>query len=123
MLVQATGWCFSVSTLHPCSSGVIPGQVREMSYSSSDPGPGSDEYFTGGDNTRRHACGAEALALGGVTGGNICGVQIEANFTGVRDTPANRDRFADITAVVVGQYLAAHWSLTTGPNATVGATK
>ena len=91
--------------------------------SSSDPGPGSDEYFTGGDNTRRHACGAEALALGGVTGGNICGVQVEANFTGVRDTPANRDRFADITAVVVGQYLAAHWSLTIGANATVGAPK
>jgi len=79
--------------------------------SASDPSPGADDYFSGGDDTRRHACGAEASALGGVTGGNICGVQIEANFTGVRDTPANRERFGDVTAVVLREYLATHWDL------------
>ena len=87
--------------------------------SETDPRPLGDEYFTGGDNTRRHGCGAEASALGGATGGNICGVQIEANFTGVRDTPANRERFADVTAMVLEQYLAAHWELDL--TATVGA--
>src|SRR5687768_1631314 len=80
--------------------------------SASDPGPGGDDYFTGGDNTRRHACGEEANALGGTTGGTICGVQIEAHFAGVRDTPANRDRFAEVTATVLGQYLGTHWGLT-----------
>jgi hypothetical protein len=79
--------------------------------SANDPGPGTDDYFSGGDDTRRHACGAEASALGGATGGAICGVQIEANLTGVRDTPANRDRFADVTALVLGQYLTTHWGL------------
>ena len=82
--------------------------------SASDPSPGTDEYFSGGDNTRRHGCGAEASALGGQTGGQICGVQIEANFAGVRDTPANRDRFGDATATVLGQYLSAHWGLVLG---------
>ena len=75
------------------------------------PGPGGDSYFSGGDNTRRHACGAEANAFGGTTGGNICGVQIEANYTGVRDNATNRDRFGDATAVVLEQYLATHWGL------------
>lgn len=79
--------------------------------SATDPGAGGDDYFTGGDNTRRHACGIEADASGGTTGGNICGVQIEANFTGVRDTPANRERFADATATVLQQYLSTHWGL------------
>jgi hypothetical protein len=87
--------------------------------SETDPRPAGDEYFTGGDNTRRHGCGVEASALGGATSGNICGVQIEANFTGVRDTPANRERFADVTAMVLEQYLAAHWELDL--TATVGA--
>ena len=77
----------------------------------SQPSPGVDDYFSGGDDTRRHACGAEAGALGGATGGNICGVQIEANLTGVRDTQANRDRFADVTAQILGEYLAMHWGL------------
>ena len=82
--------------------------------SSSDPSPDGDSYFTGGDNTRRHTCGAEATAFGGATAGNICGVQIEANYTGVRDNATNRDRFGDATAIVLEQYLATHWSLTLG---------
>ena len=79
-----------------------------------DPNPGGDEYFSGGDDTRRHACGIEATALGGTAAGNMCGVQIEANLTGVRDTPANRDRFGDVTAIVLGQYLSMHWALSLG---------
>ena len=82
--------------------------------SSSDPSPDGDSYFTGGDNTRRHTCGAEATAYGGTTAGNICGIQIEANYTGVRDNATNRDRFGDATAIVLEQYLATHWGLNLG---------
>lgn len=85
--------------------------------SATDPGPGADSYFSGGDNTRRHTCGAEATSFGGTTAGNICGVQIEANFTGVRDNATNRDRFGDVTAIVLEQYLATHWGLTLRPPA------
>ena len=82
--------------------------------STAEPGPDGDSYFSGGDNTRRHACGAEATAYGGTTAGNICGVQIEANYTGVRDNATNRDRFGDATAIVLEQYLATHWELNLG---------
>jgi hypothetical protein len=53
-----------------------------------------ESYFSGGYSTDRHGCAA---------GGAICGVQLEANFTGVRDTPANRERFA---RTLVEAYLA-----------------
>lgn len=79
--------------------------------SSADPSPHGDPYLSGGDNTRRHGCGAEATPFGGITGGNICGVQIESNFVGVRDNAANMDKFGDATAVVLEQYVFAHWAL------------
>jgi hypothetical protein len=76
-----------------------------------DPAPNGTDYFNGGDNTVRHACGSGATALGGTTGGGICGVQIESHFAGVRDTPANRERFGDVTAAVLEVYLRTHWGL------------
>ena len=79
--------------------------------SASDPSPNGDAYFSGGYNSRRHGCGVEATPLGGVSGGNICGVQIEANYTGVRDTQANMDKFGDVTALVLDTYLTAHWGI------------
>ena len=82
--------------------------------SATDPRPNGTDYFNGGDNTVRHSCGAGATSLGGATGGNICGVQIEANFTGVRDNAASRNRFADATAVVLEEYLRTHWGLRLG---------
>jgi hypothetical protein len=75
------------------------------------PNAGGAAYFSGGDDTRRHACGAEATAFGGSTNGMICGVQIESNLTGVRDTPANRDRFGDVTAIVLEHFLGTYWGL------------
>lgn len=83
--------------------------------SESDRRPGDDIYFNGGENTRRHTCGDEAAARGGQTAGPICGVQIEANFKGVRDTPENRKRFGDATAQVLGEYLGAYWGLKLKP--------
>ena len=79
--------------------------------SAQDPGPKGAAYFSAGDNTRRHTCGGEASPFGGTTDGMICGVQIESNYTGVRDTEANRTRFADVTAVVLERFLAEHWGL------------
>ena len=106
---------FSALVRGPASLGALyAGNGFPAVPSPAEPGPGSDDYFSGGDDTRRHACGAEAAALGGATAGSICGVQIEANFTGVRDTQANRERFADVTAIVVQQYLTTHWGLSVG---------
>jgi hypothetical protein len=79
--------------------------------SSAEPRPGGDAYFSGGDNTRRHGCGAGAGAFGGVSRGNICGVQIEANLVGVRDTELNRQHFGDVTAAVLEQYLSSHFNI------------
>lgn len=79
--------------------------------SQSDPAPNGTDYFNGGDNTERHTCGSAASALGGVTDGPICGVQIETNYTGVRDTQTSRDRFGDVTAQVLETYLLTHWGL------------
>ena len=70
-----------------------------------------EAYFSGGYNTARHTCGAEAGPLGGATRDAICGVQIEANYAGVRDTQANMDRFGDVTAEVLDRYLTLHWGL------------
>ena len=71
--------------------------------SPSDPAPSGADYFDGGYNTRRHGC---------VAGGKICAVQIEANFAGVRDTEANRARFAQAIVRVTRAFLAARWGLT-----------
>jgi hypothetical protein len=70
--------------------------------SDSTPDPGADPYFGGGYNSSLHGCR---------TGGTICGVQIEANRIGVRDTPENRRRFADALVDVVTEYLAAHYEI------------
>jgi hypothetical protein len=83
--------------------------------SASDPSPNGTDYFNGGDNTVRHSCGSGASALGGMANGNICGVQIESNFAGVRDNAANRDRFGDVTAIVLEEYLRVHWNLRLAP--------
>lgn len=79
--------------------------------SPADPSPKGEPYFSGGYNTRRHACGAEAAQFGGDPGGMVCGVQIEGNYDGLRDTHANRERFAEATAVVLGSYLSRHWDI------------
>jgi len=62
------------------------------------PNPGGSPYFNGGYNTVRH---------GSRDGGPISGLQIESNFTGVRDTQANRERFATALVRVWEQFSAA----------------
>lgn len=106
---------FSALLRGPTSLGTLYADNGFRSVpSAAEPGPDGATYFSGGDNTRRHGCGAEATPFGGTTGGNICGVQIEANYTGVRDNATSRERFADATAVVLEQYLGTHWGLQLG---------
>lgn len=60
----------------------------------------SDEYFSGGYNTARH---------GSQQGGVVDAIQIETHSPGIRDTPANRERFAGILATALGRYLERHY--------------
>jgi hypothetical protein len=55
----------------------------------------ADAYFNGGYNTQRH---------GSVSGGAIDAIQIEHNNAGIRDTQANRGRYAGILAAALVKY-------------------
>ncbi|MGQ0765604.1 MAG: hypothetical protein ACT4OZ_08060 [Gemmatimonadota bacterium] len=70
--------------------------------SGADRSPGGAEYFSGGYNTARHGCR---------DGGPVCGVQIEAHFGGIRDTPSNRTLFARAIADASAAFLRLNWSL------------
>lgn len=73
--------------------------------SQAQPDPDGAPYFTGGYNTREYSSR---------NGGTIDGVQIEANFTGVRDTSANREEFADALADAVIEFFATHYGVSLG---------
>ncbi|PHR17167.1 MAG: hypothetical protein COA38_21195 [Fluviicola sp.] len=65
--------------------------------SASDPAPlPSDPYFAGGYNTVRH---------GSRDSSDINGIQFELNYTGIRNTNANRNAFARALACVLRSYL------------------
>jgi hypothetical protein len=65
--------------------------------SAQDPAPDAgEEYFSGGYSVERHGC---------KTTGQICGIQIEANLVGVRDTPSNRAAFAVAIATAYVAFL------------------
>jgi hypothetical protein len=74
------------------------------------PDPGEEPFFSGGYSTVRHACAENAYLHGGHAGGPVCGVQVEANFDGVRDTDENRAAFAAATAAILETFLAAIWA-------------
>lgn len=66
----------------------------------------SDAYFSGGHNTRVHTCATPGVSANGV--------QIECNWTGVRNTEANRIKFADSLSTVLINYLDHHFNLNLG---------
>jgi hypothetical protein len=74
------------------------------------PDPGEEPFFSGGYSTVRHACAENAYLHGGHAGGPVCGVQLEANFDGVRDTEENRAAFAAATAAILETFLATIWA-------------
>ena len=67
--------------------------------SAADPEPNGAPYFNGGYNTLTH---------GSIARGTVSAIQIEANFTGVRDNATSRHRFAEALAAALRDYLA-HW--------------
>jgi hypothetical protein len=80
--------------------------------SQSQPNPGGEDFLSSGYNTGRH---------GSRNGGTLSGVQIECNYTGVRDLGTNRQAFADALANVLGPFFAAYYDIPLAP-APVGAT-
>ena len=66
------------------------------------PDPGRDPYFNGGYNTAQH---------GSESGGTISAAQIESNYTGVRDTSANRVQFANTLAEALQSFFTDHLAL------------
>mgnify|MGYP002619565442 CR=1 FL=1 len=74
--------------------------------STAQPSPGGAPYFNGGYNTRRHGCRE---------GGPICGVQIEANMQGVRDSAVSRAAFAEASVTVLSSFLELQYGHALGP--------
>ena len=62
-----------------------------------------EEYYDGGYITDRH---------GSSRGGSVDAIQIEAWKTGVRDTPANLDRYAAAIVATAIEYLDVHYGWT-----------
>jgi hypothetical protein len=59
-----------------------------------------EEYFQGGYNTARH---------GSLRGGDICGLQVECPFQGVRDGPEQRTKFSIAFSEALGQWWRMHY--------------
>lgn len=85
----------------------LGGLVQEAGYagvpSPGQPGPGGEDYFTGGYNTARH---------GSRDGSAMDAIQLEAQRPGLRDTPENRARFATALAGALDAYLRRHYGWT-----------
>lgn len=58
-------------------------------------------YFSGGYTVRRHTGGSSPIA----------GLQIESNLKGIRDTAANREKFARALVTVFDTFLAEQWDV------------
>ena len=86
----------------PKSFGTLLGDKGFPSVPSSQiPFPGTtSNYFSGGYITANHTCYAPNNLVNGF--------QMELNFTGIRDTPLNRQKFADSLAIVIDDYWFTH---------------
>lgn len=86
----------------PGSLGTL---LRQAGYpsvpSDSMPDPGGNPYFSGGYSLQRHGCAG---------GGNLCGLQIEHNYTGVRDNATNRAAYAAALVRAYETHLAQNFS-------------
>ncbi|MCM2274203.1 MAG: hypothetical protein NDI75_05335 [Candidatus Didemnitutus sp.] len=70
------------------------------------PTPGAADFFDGGYTVQEHSCI--------VDNGQVNGVQIECNMTGVRDTESNRADFATAFARVMHIFLYNHYGYLLG---------
>ncbi len=89
----------------PTSLGAILARNGYAAVPSPDlPAPPEDElYYDGGYITDRHGSGR---------GGAVDAIQIEAWKTGVRDSPANLDRYAAALVSTAIEYLRVHYGWT-----------
>ena len=101
-LAQGAPIPFSELLRGPTSlGGYLEAEGVQAVPSPSDPSPGSDPYFTGGYNTRRH---------GSIEDGEVVsGIQIEHQFQGIRDSDASRRAYADRLAVVIRLFMLEHF--------------
>jgi len=74
--------------------------------SQDQPDLGNNPFFSGGYNTARH---------GSRDGGSVSGVQIECNYTGIRDTAENREAFAGVLAEVLSAFFPAFYGRDLAP--------
>jgi hypothetical protein len=96
---QASALSFSALLRGPTALGTLFADAGYPAVpSAQDPAPDDGEaYFSGGYNTEQHSC---------LTGGQVCGVQIEANNAGVRDSGASIAAFAAAIVTVYAQFVA-----------------
>jgi N-formylglutamate amidohydrolase len=83
---------------------LFAGQGFPAVPSAADPAPNGTPYFSGGYLTETY---------GSRNGGSVSAVQIENNYTGVRDTPGARAAFAGAFVSVVRAYVAAWLGIAT----------
>ena len=106
-LAQSAGVAFADLLRGPTSLGALmEAEAFPAVPSLSQPSPGGDPYFSAGYNTARH---------GSRDGGTVSGVQIECNFTGVRDTEANRQAFAEALGRALATYFSTHFEMELAP--------
>jgi hypothetical protein len=100
-LGQKAGVVFADLIRGPSSLGTLfEAQGFPAVPSQSQPNPGGQPFFSGGYNTGRH---------GSRDGGSVSGVQIECNYTGVRDTDLNRQAFAEGLAEVLSAFFPVYF--------------
>lgn len=100
-LVQRSGHSFSTLLRGDDALGTL---FENAGYpavpSRQQPNPGTAPYFSGGYNTDR---------FGSRSRGTVDAVQIEAHYTGVRDTPQSRSDFASALVDILEAYFLAHY--------------
>ena len=79
----------------PTSLGGLLGSTTPSVPSPAAPTPATEPYFNGGFSTERYSA-------------RLPGLQIEANFSGVRDTAGNRTAFADRLVTALVTFLDTH---------------
>lgn len=107
-LSEASPLPFSALLRGPRSLGALLQAEGVASVPSpDDPGPGANEYFTGGYNTERHGSRTPGRA--------VSGVQIELPFPGIRDNAASRAAFGAAVAAALETYMAEHFGFFRSP--------
>lgn len=93
----------------PQSLGTLLGNRNYPSVPSTTiPYPGiNTNYFSGGYITANHTCYS--------VGVNINGLQMELNFSGIRDNASNRSTFAGAFCESIIEYLNAHFNMNWSP--------